>query len=101
MATKPKASVVRGVVAAPTKEDVRKIVAKLRRDLKGSRSITKQWKQDPRSVLGAYGLNADVQNELLRDAGVNVAALPCIFTECIHTCWFTDCVLTHIVVKKD
>lgn len=93
-------SAVRGVIA-PNKEDVRKVVAKLRRDLNASPKIKKQFKQDPRALLGAYGINGDVQNELLNDIGVNVEALPCIFTDCIHTCWFTKCVLTHIVIKKE
>jgi hypothetical protein len=82
----------------PGAQDVAKIVKNLQTQIQVDPKLAKNFKSNPRGVLGALGLNEDVQTELLRDAGIT-AALPCVFTKCIHTCWFTKCILTHIVIK--
>jgi hypothetical protein len=92
--------VVKGTIA-PNKADALKVAARVRRDLNKNPKLRKQFWKNPRGVLGAYGLNADVQRELLQDAGVSEAGAICVFTDCIHTCWFTKCYVTHIVIKRD
>jgi len=93
-------AVVKGVVA-PSLADVKKVVTRLRKEVNTNPALAKKFKKDPRGVLSAFGLNEDVQNELLRDMGVTGNAAICWFTECYHTCWFTKCVFTHLVVEKE
>jgi hypothetical protein len=88
---------VKGVIA-PSKDDALKVVARVRRDLKADPRLGKRFLKNPRGLLGAYGLNEDVQRELLRDAGVKDSVAICWFTDCFHTCYFTDCVFTHLVM---
>jgi hypothetical protein len=95
-----KTSVINGVLS-PSKADVDKIVARLQAEIKSNPKVAAQFKANPRATLGAFGLNEDVQHELLRDMGVAAAASICVFTDCIHTCWFTKCYVTHIVITKE
>jgi len=92
--------VVKGVIS-PSKDDVKKVVERIQSEIKANPKFAQQFSQNPRATIAAFGLNEDVQHELIRDMGVSgAAALPCVFTECIHTCWFTDCIITHITTKK-
>jgi hypothetical protein len=93
-------TVVKKGAIFPSTEDVKKVVAKLRRELKDDPRKYAKFKRNPRAFLGALGLAEDVQNELINDMGLPSTAL-CIFTNCIHTCWFTKCVLTKIVIKRE
>lgn len=99
MAAPKTTTVVRGVLT-PSKVDADKILKRLQQDVATNPKIAQAFQTHPRATLSAYGLNLDAQHELLRDAGMNVAEL-CIFTDCIHTCWFTKCYVTHIVITKD
>jgi hypothetical protein len=85
----------------PNRADALKVADRIGRDLTTNPTLRKAFWQDPRGVLGAYGLNADLQRELLQDADITVISPLCIFTDCYHTCWFTKCYVTRIVVVKD
>jgi hypothetical protein len=95
-----RATVIKGVVY-PSRAQVNQVVAQLKSQLAASPQQAEQFKKDPRSVLAAFGLNEDVQRELLQDMGTTAAASICVFTDCYHTCWFTKCYVTHIVIVKD
>jgi hypothetical protein len=87
-------------VIVPSEEDVKKVIAKLRREMKGNPRRFAAFKRNPRAMLGALGLNEDVQAELIREMGL-ATALPCIFTNCHITCIFTKCISTRLILMKD
>ena len=89
--------VVKGAIF-PSHEDIKEVVARVRREIKGNRKFAEKFKSNPRRTLGALGLNEDVQTELLHEAGISAI---CWFTDCIHTCWCTKCCLTHLVFEKE
>jgi hypothetical protein len=76
----------------PALADVRTIATRLRKDLKTNRKLAASFKRQPRLVLGALGLNEDVQNELLVEARQTASSC---WISCIKTCWFSDCVCTN------
>jgi hypothetical protein len=92
-----KATVINGVLY-PSYKDIKTIVTSLRRKVKADPHIAKQFKKDPRRTLAAFGLNEDVQNELLRDMGLKTALRFCICTGCCDTCWCTGCCITSISI---
>jgi len=97
MAARDKAVVIKGILY-PSNKDVKAIVASLQRKVKADPTIAKQFKKDPRRTLAAFGLNEDVQTELLRDMGLKTTARWCICTDCCKTCWCTACCITDVVV---
>jgi hypothetical protein len=93
-----KTEIVDGVIY-PSKADVEKVVAKLQSEVKSNPKIAEKFKTNPRGTLAAFGLNEDVQNELLHDMHIKpVEGEWCIITSigCLQTCWFTACALTNV-----
>jgi hypothetical protein len=101
MASIEHSGVVKGALF-PGKADALKIAEKIQTDIRTNPTVAAHYKANPRATLAAYGLNTDLQNEFLHDAGTKAGAEEiCIFTDCIHTCWFTKCYVTRIVIEKD
>ena len=53
--------------------------------------LAAQFQQNPRLFLGGYGLNGDVQNELLSDPGAQAKHR---YHADVHYCWFSSCCIT-------
>jgi len=85
-------------VLYPSLADVRKAVERLQKEMKSNAKISRDLQATPREILGAFGLNEDVQNELLSDMALETHASSCYLT-CITTCWFTNCVITSIHIS--
>jgi hypothetical protein len=98
---KNKTAVVKGILY-PGDKDIKAVVASLQRKVKADPKMAKQFKKDPRRTLAAFGLNEDVQTELLRDMGMKTSARLafCICTDCCKTCWCTDCCITDINITR-
>jgi hypothetical protein len=90
-----KTAVVKGILY-PSDKDIKAIVASLQRKVKAHPELAKQFKKDPRRTLGAFGLNEDVQRELLQDTGINTSVRLewCVCTGCRKPCWCTACCMT-------
>lgn len=95
---KDKAAVIKGVLY-PSDDHIKAVVASLRRRVKADPKLAKQLRKDPRRSLAAFGLNEDVQRELLRDMGVKTkAGLDfCVCTHCCFTCYCTQCCTTEMM----
>jgi|SRR5580692_8643620 hypothetical protein len=100
--SRDEATVIKGVLY-PSSKDIKAIVTSLQRKVKADPAIAKLFKKDPRRTLATFGLNEDVQSELLREMGVKgtAAVLPkwCICTACCKTCWCTGCCITNIHIQ--
>ena len=78
----------------PSLDDVMAITTKLKKDMQTNKKLAAAFKNDPRSILAAAGLNEDVQTELLTEAGLASRAIGCWFS-CWQSCWFTGCACTN------
>jgi hypothetical protein len=100
----PRAVVVESAgVVALNGPAIRLIVKKLHDDMAKDPNLKKIFYEDPRRVLGAVGLNQEIQNELLRNEvdfqdtpffKGSAFAWPCLCTSCCctgccFTCWST------------
>jgi hypothetical protein len=96
-----KAAVVKGILY-PSNKDIKSVVASLQRKVKTDRAMAKQFKKDPRRTLASFGLNEDVQRELLQEMGMKTSARLafCVCTDCCKTCWCTDCCITDINITR-
>lgn len=99
MRSRSTAKVIKGVLY-PSNEDIKSIVASLQRKVKTDPKVARLLKKDPRRTLAAFGLNEDVQRELLRDMGMKARIRPewCICTECCFTCYCTSCCTTEVCI---
>jgi hypothetical protein len=98
---KDKSAVIKGFLY-PSEKDIKSVVASLQRHIKTDPNMAKQFKRDPRRTLGSFGLNEDVQRELLQDMGLKTRASLewCICTGCCDTCWCTGCCITNINITR-
>jgi hypothetical protein len=78
------------------------IISSLQLKVKTDPHIAQQFKKDPRRTLAAFGLNEDVQIELLREMGIKTSARLswCACTDCCNSCWCTGCCITEINITR-
>jgi hypothetical protein len=84
----------------PSNDDIKKIVKSLQKKVREDRKVAKLFKKDPRRTLANFGVNEDVQSQLLKemDLATPAALRWCICTDCCKTCWTTACCITKIVI---
>jgi stage V sporulation protein SpoVS len=98
---KDKAAVIKGVLY-PSGKDIQTIVASLQRKLKTDPKTAERFKKNPRRMLAAFGLNEDLQRELLGEMGLKTSTTLewCVCTDCCNTCWCTGCCITEINITR-
>jgi hypothetical protein len=84
----------------PSSGEIRKIVKSLQKKVKEDKEVAKLFKKDPRRTIAQFGVNEDVQNQLLREMNLTARASLrwCVCTSCCKTCWTSACCLTRIVI---
>jgi len=89
-----------GVPFAST-EDVVRIIENIQQRTSTDYEFSAKFFDDCQvhDVLGRYGLSEDVQKEFLRSANRPEAAEASLIG-CWHTCWFSDCCISSIVINR-
>ena len=85
------------IAITPGTDEIKKTVSSLQRSLRTDPGLAEKFRTHPRAVLGALGLNEDLQSQLLHEAGIVVEREGCWFT-CIFTCEFS-CIFTTITIN--